>query len=167
MSTDRGMARIKKLNTPDLVFQEATDEVVTGYDLTSSGNRAYGKNVYISTGSAPAVDRARLISGVRIAIDSSEMYGLIELRCARDAGGETVSVALFDPQSLLLSRILTATAPREAREIDEGLLAWLGPAETYGTAWSDGGAAVCQVVTVERLRRYARKAQPNTAGPLE
>jgi hypothetical protein len=150
---DPVLALLEKLRLPDLKFVAATDEVVGGLDLRATGNRAYGKNVYISTGATPNVSVDSLRIGVVIRVGARERFDRGELRCER--GGLDVGVAVYDQRGFAISRVLCAKSSED--EIDEARFTWLSPKELYCTPWSDSDPAVCQVVTVERLRRWARR----------
>jgi hypothetical protein len=150
---DPVLALLANLRIPDLKFVAATDEAVAGLDLAETGNRAYGKNVYIATSGTPNVSVDGLRIGVLVSVGARERYSRGELRCERE--GPYVAVAVYDHRGFAISRVLCAQCNED--EIDEARFTWLSPKELYCTPWSDSDPAICQVVTVERLRRWARR----------
>ncbi len=153
-AVDVVMQLLEQRRIPDLKFQSASDEVVAGYELESSGNRAHGKNVYISTSAAPNIKRETLLTGSVLRVGARERLARGELRCER--AGADVTVAVYDPRGKAITRVLVCAQCSED-EIDEGLFTWLGPKELYCTPWSDNDPAYCQVVTVARLRQWASR----------
>lgn len=153
--TDPVMALLARLNTRDRQFLAATPEVVGGFDLESSSNRHYGKNVYVANLGPANVKVRSLVTGVVLRVGAVEKlpHGR-ELRCRRD--GDLVTVAVYDKQGDAITRVL-GCSDAAASSIDEGWFTWFGPVEDYGTPWSDSGPAYCQVVTVDALRKFARE----------
>ena len=150
------IAALNALRLPDLRFEPASDAVLAGLDLQATGNRAYGTKVYVATGRVPNVDRRRLLLGRALAIGASEPHPRGELRCFAER--DEVVVAAFAADGAQRGPALrhqppagTVLAPGAG--FDEALFVWLGPAEDYCTPWSDSAPAVCQVITVERLRQ--------------
>jgi hypothetical protein len=153
---DRAMEILAARSNDDLRFEPAHEDVVGGHELASSGNRFYGKQVYISSGNSPVVDLKTVVTGQVIRVGAIQQVRRGVLLCLRD--GDRVTVGIYDKNGWPLCRVLSCVAPGED-ELDEGRLVYLGPKELYCTPWSDGGAAVCQVVTVEALRRWGSQAQ--------
>ncbi len=135
-----------------LAFSPATDGVVAGHDLESSGNRSYGRDIYVATRAPFELEPEDRLLGRSIAIGAVEEYPRCQLRCER-AGGDVV-VALYADGTAISRRLMVPALPGES-EYDEGLFAWLGPVESYCTPWSDNDPDHCQVVTVHRLRQFA------------
>jgi len=136
---------------PGIRFVEPTKPVIAGLDLTESGDQSYG-SVHVSTGRAPTIDPGELRTGTTISVGATEGFPGCELRVARER--DTISIGVFDTHNEPLTRSLRCTAT-DADEYDEGLFAWIGPAEEIHTAWSDNDPAQCQVVTVDDLREFA------------
>jgi hypothetical protein len=143
------MQLIARHDDDDVKFVEASDEVVGGYDLASSSNRFHGRDVFVATVAPQRVDAAKLVSGARLRVGARERLARGELRVGRD--GADVTVAVYDGDRPL-TRVLRCASDED--ELDEGRFAWFAQTEHYCTPWSDGGPAYCQVVTVERLRRF-------------
>jgi hypothetical protein len=148
---------IEKLNKTcgkkrEIRFVEASDEVVAGADLADSGNRQYGKNIYIATGKPLKKEGLDLTIGRTIQPNSIEVIGKCELRC--NLRGKQWTVAVYDESGKRISRELSCWEG-SVSACDEGWLAWLSPVESYCTPWSDNDPEICQVVTVERLRKFA------------
>jgi hypothetical protein len=148
---DELIAKLGK-NQRSINFTPATDAVVAGHDLHASGNRHEGDNVYVATRSYGGPPLKQLQLGRRIAA-SEERYGGCTLRLQLDGG--RLSATVIDDQGRALSRTLVAAAGPDGT-CDEGQLAWFGPLEDICTPWSDNDPSQCQVVTLERLREFAR-----------
>ncbi len=147
-------ALVERLCQPkEIAFVEATDEVVEGYDLRSSGNQFHSKSVYVSTGADYEPRPASLVIGKVIAAGAREPFLGCELRCDRIESA--LSVAVYSSAGDAKSRRLVSRSGATA-SADEGSFAWFGPVELIGTAWSESDLPQCQVITVERLRHYAR-----------
>mgnify|MGYP006301108411 CR=1 FL=1 len=137
---------------PGIDFRPATDSVVEHADLETTGNRACGANIYIATHSPPDIDLRDFRCRRQLRVGETEAFTHCELRCFREAG--EIVAALFDASGTGVShRLRCRTA---ADEIDEALLAWLGPLEDICTPWSDNDPPQCQVITVDRLRAYGQ-----------
>jgi hypothetical protein len=67
---------------PNIDFISASDAVIEGHNLEESGNRSYGKNLYIATGSTPEVKLSDCKIGQTISVGSVEKFETCELRCA-------------------------------------------------------------------------------------
>jgi hypothetical protein len=147
-------AIIERLCRPKQIsFVEATDEVVEGYELRSSGNQFHGKNVYVSTGGDYQPEPKSLITGKDIEAGAREPFLGCELRC--DLINGALGAALSASDGTAMTRRLISRSI-ETASADEGSFVWFGPVEDINTPWSDGGLPQCQVITIERLRTYAR-----------
>ena len=140
---------------PGLDFIPASDAVIEGHDLRASGNRAYGKNLYVATGATPEINLSDYKIGVTISVGSVERYPNCELRCTRK--GKQVCVGLTSTNGKKIGRELTVSSQDDS--LDQALFTWIGPAEDLCTPWSDNDPPQCQVITIEGLRAFARKYQ--------
>jgi len=147
-------ALIERLCQPKKIdFVEACDEVVEGYDLRSSGNQFHGKNVYVSTGADYEPTPGLLVTSKVMLEGARERFPGCELRCALTEDG--LGAAIYDPVGNVMTRqLISRSAGIESA--DEGSFAWFGPVEDISTPWSDSSLPQCQVITIDRLRRYAR-----------
>lgn len=153
MNADPVLEKLRRLR-PEIDWRPASDEVVEGHDLRSSGNRSHGRNVYVATHDTPPVDREALRTGRVLSPGREEAFPGCVLRFARR--GALVTAALYDASGRALSRVLRAVSA--ADEVDEALFTWFGPLEDICTPWSDNDPPQCQVLTLEGLRAYGRKA---------
>jgi len=136
----------------DIRFSPATDPVVAGAELEQTGNRSYGKDVYVSTGPRFEPAPGDLHTGVAITVGARERFAHGELRCDRADGA--VAIAVWSKDGRRISRELRC-AGSTAEAYDEGAFTWFGPVEVICTPWSDNDPSSCQVVTVHRLRCFA------------
>lgn len=142
---------IDRLVREGVAFSRATDEVIEGFDLESTGNRSYGKNVHVASRKGPTFPAAKLRLGRSLAVGHREAYRGCELRCERE--GKAITVRLYGEDGAPMTRTLAHVTGDD--EVDEGLLTWFGPIEHIGTPWNDNDDEQCQVITVEVLRDYA------------
>ncbi len=133
-------------------FTAATNPLIEGAGLRETGNRSYGKNIYVATHDPYKANDEDLLIGRALSAGTVERLGDLELRCEAKHGA--LAVAIFDAQGRARSRTLTARV-HGATACDEGLFAWFSELEDICTPWNDSDPPVCQVVTVDGLRRYA------------
>jgi hypothetical protein len=138
-------------------FCAATDAVVLGLELEDSGNKQYGKNVFVATGPRFVPNDEERITGQTISVGSEEKFKHCRLSCTKR--GKNIVVAVYEPGRRRISRELTCEH-QGADSVDEGQLAWFGPVEDICTPWSDNDPAQCQVITVDRLRTFAESYNP-------
>lgn len=139
----------------DTRFTPASEVVLRGADLKETGNQKHGTQVYIATFEPPhSIDPALLKTGQHISLGSVESFSHCELRCWEAEG--FVRIGLFGQNGQAISRQLGTAVIADQVSYDEGSFTWFSPREYYGTPWSDNDPAVCQVVTVKRLRAFAR-----------
>ena len=119
------------------------------YDVgTCCGDRM---KVGFVAGDRYRAERRLLTIGQRIAEGTTEPYGIGEIRCYRR--GAQLCIAYFEGDQQH-SIELACTTPQQSA--DEGWFTFFGPVTSVNTAWSDNDPSTVEVVTLERLRRYAR-----------
>jgi hypothetical protein len=149
---DKLIEKLRKAR-PGIDFISASDAVIEGHNLEDSGNRSYGKNLYVATGSTPKIDLSGYLIGKTISVGSVESFAHCELRCTRS--GKRVAISLTSTNGNTIGRELQVSSQDDS--IDEALFAWFGPSEDICTPWSDNDPPQCQVITLEGLRAFARK----------
>jgi hypothetical protein len=151
VSDDPLIEELKRRNR-ECGFCPATDGVIQGHDLQSDGNRFVCSNVYMKTSDPPEVSLAGLLRGRSLRVGAREAFPHCELRCVRDAG--RIAVLLVAGDGGEPSRRLWCEAGA-AEDYDEACFVWFAPQEYVCSPWHDGDPQ-CQVITIDRLREFAR-----------
>jgi len=147
-------AFIDRLNAREkehIAFSPATDAVVEGARLEPVS----GGMVSVSQVGSFEPEPSDLVVGRTIDVGHLESFEGGDLRCYRE--GSDVFVALFRDGRSVTRALRCRVRPFPEGGVDEAQFAWFGPVEYIGTPWSDNDPFQCQVVTVDRLRAYARR----------